>query len=149
MSPLPNTPTLVRKRQWTAIGGSLGYVLVLLITAAWAYGPADLAAGLTSIQIGPWLWWALLGGAVVGAVLAVTFVYYRLVFPLFSVALVYVVATYQMWQALQSPYPLLPGTPLDLYLVGWPLLLALALVSGLIERRIRGAKPSSENSEAM
>lgn len=149
MPSLPNTSTMVGNRQWTAIGGSLGYVLILLITAASAYGVADLLAALVSIQIGPWLWWAFLGGAVVGAVLAVTFVNYRLVSPLISVTLVYTVAMYQMWQALQSPYPLLPGTPLDLYLVGWPLLLALALATGIIERRIRGARPSSENSEAL
>lgn len=149
MPSLPNTSTLGENRQWTAIGGSLGYVLILLITAASAYGVADLLAALVSIQIGPWLWWAFLGGAVVGAVLAVTFVNYRLVYPLISVTLVYTVAMYQMWQALQSPYPLLPGTPLDLYLVGWPLLLALALATGIIERRIRGGRPSSENSEAL
>lgn len=145
MAPLPDASTSAR---WAAIGGSFGYVFVVLITAVWAYGPADVSAGLVSSQIGPWLWWALLGGAVVGAVLAVTFARYGLVSPLLSVTLVYGVAMYRMWQALRSPNPLLPGTPLDLYLVGWPLLLALALGCGLIERRVRGVEPSSENSEA-
>jgi hypothetical protein len=100
-----------------------------------------------SIQVGPRLWWAILGGAVLEAVLAVTVVRYRLVSPLLSVAVVYGVTMYQMWQALQSPYPLLPGTPLDFYLLSWPLLLGLALATGLVERRIRATEPTDGNSE--
>lgn len=146
MPPLSQASRLARNTRRAAIGGSLGYVLVVLITAVWAYGPADLAAGLVSVQIGPWLWWALLGGAVVGAVLAVTVARYGLVSPLLSVTLVYGVAMYRMWQALQSPNPLLPGTPLDLYLVGWPLLLVVAIGSGLVERRVRTTAPPAENS---
>ena len=34
--------------------------------------------------------------------------------------------------------PLLPGTPLDVYLVGWPLLLLLVVGVGVVERRFRG-----------
>lgn len=148
MPPLLTTSTTSRNTYWAAIGGGVGYVLVLLTSAVWAYGRADVSAALVSSQIGPWLWWALLGGAVVGAVLAAAFVRYGLVSPLLSVTLVYGVAMYQMWHALQSPYPLLPGTPLDLYLVGWPLLLALALGSGLVEHRVRATNLSSEKSEA-
>ena len=144
---LPNPSTFSRKTQLTALVGSLGYVLVLLATAGLAYGLADLMAMLVSIQIGPWLWWAILGGIVVGAVLAIAFARYRLVTPLVIVVVVYAVMTYQMWQVLTAPEPALPGTPLDLYLVGWPLLLLLALGSGLIERRVRTTNDSVKGSE--
>ena len=148
MSPtLPNPSTFSRKTQLAALVGSFGYVLALLLPAGLAYGLSDLFSGLVSIQIGPWLWWAILGGAVLGAVLSVTVVRYRFVSPLLSVAVVYGVTMYQMWQALQSPYPLLPGTPLDFYLLGWPLLLLLALAIGFVERRVRATKPAAGNSE--
>jgi hypothetical protein len=144
---LPNPSIFSRKTQLTALAGSLGYVLVLLATASLAYGPVDLMAMLVSIQIGPWLWWAILGGIVVGAVLAIAFARYRLVTPLVIVVVVYGVMTYQMWQVLTAPEPALPGTPLDLYLVGWPLLLLFALGSGLIERRVRATNDSVKGSE--
>lgn len=113
----------------------------------WAYGLANVLGALVSVQIGPFLWWALLGGAVVGVVLGVSVARYGLISPLFSVLIVYGVAMYQMWQAVHSPYSLLPGTPLDLYLIGWPLLLGIVLVSGLVERRLRNSIAASQNSE--
>ncbi|WP_168654580.1 hypothetical protein [Halorubrum sp. PV6] len=143
---LPNSSTFSRKTQLAALVGSLGYVLVLLSTAGLAYGLTNLLAGLVSIQIGPWLWWSILGGAVVGALLAIAFAQYGSVTPLLSVVVIYGMAMYQMWQVLQAPEPLLPGTPLDLYLIGWPLLFLLALGSGLIERRVRTANASAKGS---
>lgn len=147
MSPaLPKPTTFSRKTQLTGLVGSLGYVLALLITAGLAYGLGDFMAMLVSIQVGPFLWWAILGGIVVGAMLAIAFARYRVVTPLVIVVVVYVVMTYQMWQVLTAPEPPLPGTPLDLYLVGWPLLLLLALGSGLIERRVRATNDSAKGS---
>lgn len=140
-------PPLVGRTRWAALLGSLGYVLVLLASASWAYGPADVAAALVSAQVGPWLWWALLGGAVVGGALAATVVRHGLVAPLLGVAVVYVATLYRMWQVLRSPNPPLPGTPLDLYLVGWPLLLALALALGVLERQVRALRQSGRNTE--
>ena len=150
MSPaLPKPSPFSQKTQLAALVGSVGYVLVLLLPAGVAYGLSDVAWALVSIQVGPWLWWAILRGAVLGAVLAVTVVRYGLVSPLLSVAVVYVATMYRMWQALQSPNPLLPGTPLDLYLLSWPLLLGLALTIGLAERRVRAAKPTAGDSEQL
>jgi len=145
-SALPKPTTFSRKTQLAGLVGSLGYVLALLITAGLAYGLGDVIAMLVSIQVGPFLWWAILGGIVVGAVLAIAFARYRLVTPLVIVAVVYAVMTYQMWQVLTAPEPPLPGTPLDLYLVGWPLLLLLALGSGLIERRVQATNDSVKGS---
>jgi len=114
----------------------------------WSYGVANVLDALASSQIGPFLWWALLGGVVVGIGLAVTVVRYGLVSPLLSVGIVYGVAMYLMWQTLRSSNPLQPGTPLDIYLISWPLLLVIALSGGLVERRLRNRYPSPENTEA-
>lgn len=114
----------------------------------WAYGIANVLDALVSTQIGPFLWWGLLGGAIIGVVLARSVIQHRLISPLLSVVIIYGVAIYQMWQALHSPNPLQPGTPLDIYLIGWPLLLSLVLGSGLVERRLRNNIPSSGNTEA-
>jgi hypothetical protein len=103
----------------------------------WSYGVANVLDALASSQIGPFLWWALLGGVVVGIGIAVTVVRYGLISPLLSVVVVYGVATYLMWQTLRSPTPLQPGTPLDIYLISWPFLLIFAFSSGLVERRLR------------
>lgn len=144
-SALLSRPNLTRRTLRAAIAGGLGYILVLVASAHWAYSNAltELWAALLSVQVGPFLWWGFLGGALVGAVLAVTIVQYGFLSPLLSVVLVYGVAMYQMWQALQAPYPLLPGTPLDIFFIGWPLLLGLALGSGLIERRVRAKQHAS------
>lgn len=82
-----------------------------------------------------------------GDLLAVTFVHYRRMFPLLGVTLVCRVVNVSDVAGPTAPYPLLLGASPDIYLVGWPVLLALALVSGLIERRTWGAKPSSESIE--
>jgi hypothetical protein len=42
-----------------------------------------------------------------------------------------------MWQAMQAPVAMLPGTPYDFYLVGWPVVLALAALVGFAERTVR------------
>ena len=140
-----------RKTTLAALAGAFGYTLVLLATAYWAYSTAlfELLGALLSIQVGPWLWWGFLGGAVVGAVLTISIVRYGLVSPLVSMGLVYGVAMYQMWQVLQDPYPYLPGTPLDLYFIGWPVLLVVALGSGLIERHLRAGNIARENKKTM
>ena len=133
------------KTRIAAIAGALGYLLVLLGSWYWAYGSLmELRALLLTAQVGPWLWWAFLGGALVGAVLAVSLVQYNLLSPLIVVAAVYGVATYLMWIVLQAPEPPLPGTPYDLYLVGWPLLLGAAVAIGYLEHRVRSGRSSNE-----
>lgn len=138
-----------RHTQRAALGGGLGYVLVLLASMHWAYGtlPGELLAALFNVQVGPWIWWAITGGAVVGAVLAVALVRHGLLSPLVSVAVVYVVMLYEMWKALQGPHKLLPGTPLDLYLIGWPLLLGLTLALGRVERVVRSRSAAESTPE--
>ncbi|PHQ38093.1 hypothetical protein DJ69_13400 [Halorubrum persicum] len=78
--------------------------------------------------------------------LAIAFVQYKLVTPLASVVVLYGMAMSQMWRVLQAPEPLLPGTPVYLYLIDWPLLFLIALGSGLIERRVRTANTSAKGS---
>lgn len=124
-----------------AIAGGAVHLGVLLVTWTWAYGPPTQAWRLLfSAQVGPWLWWAIAGSALVGAVVAVALVGYGLVSPLAGTALIYGSMLYEMWRALQAPAPLLPGTPFDLYLVGWPVVLGLAVALALAERRIRGRR---------
>jgi hypothetical protein len=113
----------------------------------WSYGGTNVLDAFVSRQIGPFLWWAVLGGVVIGIGLAVTVVRYGLISPLLSVVAVYGMTMYLMWQALQSPNPLQPGTPLDIYLISWPLLLIIALSSGLVERRLRNRYSSPEDTE--
>ena len=137
----PRPSALSAETRTAALGGALGYLLVLLGTWQWAYGSvAELGGLLLSVQVGPWLWWAGLGGTSLGAMLAVSFVRYDLLSPLAVVAVVYAVATYLMWNALQGPAPLLPGTPYDLYLIGWPLLLVAAVTVGYLEHRVRSGR---------
>ncbi len=137
----PRLSDLSSETRTTALGGAIGYLLLLLASWQWAYGSVlDLGGLLLSVQVGPWLWWAGLGGALVGAVLTVSFVRYDLLSPLAVVAAVYAMATYFMWQALQSSVPLLPGTPYDLYLIGWPLLLGAAVAVGYVEHRVRSGR---------
>lgn len=131
-----------------ALLGGVCYVLVVLATPpvmgfGVRGGLASLLGALFDPQVGPLLWWGLLGGAIVGAVVAVAAVRYRLVTPALSVAVAYAVSVYQMWRALQTPAPLLPGTPYDIYVVGWPVLLLLAVGVGAIELRVRTARRAS------
>lgn len=49
-----------------AFAGGPGYVFVSLATVMWAYGMATVLDALASTRIGPFLWWALLGGAGIG-----------------------------------------------------------------------------------
>lgn len=133
----PRPSDLSSETRTAALGGALGYLLILLGTWQWASGSVtELGGLLLSVQVGPWLWWAGLGGASVGAVLAASFVRYDLLSPIAVVTAVYGVATYLMWNALQGPAPLLPGTPYDLYLIGWPLLLGVAVAVGYVEHRV-------------
>jgi len=144
----PRLSDLSSKTRTAALGGALGYLLVLLGSWYWVHGSvANLGPLLLSVQVGPWLWWAILGGALVGAVLAVSFVRYDLWSPLIVVAAVYGVMTYLMWTVLQAPAPMLPGTPYDLYLIGWPPLLGVAVVVGYLEHRVRSSHSPSETSQ--
>lgn len=147
----PRISSLSRRTKRVAIVGSLGYVVVLLASFYWGYyvsGVSEFVAVLGSVQVGPWLWWALLGGAVVGAVLTVAFVRYRLVSPVLVVALVYAFTMYRMWLILQPPNTLFPPTPLGVYLIGWPLLLGMALVVGRVESTVRKTSAVNSTSEA-
>ncbi|QKY20976.1 hypothetical protein B4589_011545 [Halolamina sp. CBA1230] len=144
---LPRPSDLSSETRTAALGGALGYLLVLLGSWYWAYGSvAELGALLLSVQVGPWLWWAILGGALVGAVLAISFVRYDLLSPLVVVAAVYAVMTYFMWQAMQARGVLLPGKPYDLYLIGWPPLLGAAVAVGYLEHRVRSSRSPDEPS---
>jgi len=136
-------PALSRRTKLAAAGGSLLYVLVLLVSWAWTYGGlAGLFGALFSVQVGPWLIYAFGGGALLGALLAVTVVRYRLVTPTVVVAVLFAVAMYRMWQAMQGPYTLLPGTPYDIYLVAWPVVLGIAITVGFVEYTIRAWEQS-------
>lgn len=104
---------------------------------------------LASRHVKPWLWWTLLGGALVGAVLAITYCQYDLVAPTLSVARVHLVLMLQIWQLLRAPHPLLPGTPYDSYYIGWPVLLGLALIAGVIEQRVRQVILVDVNSDVI
>jgi hypothetical protein len=148
ISALLRPRTVSRESRWGGVVGGLGYVLVLLLSLTWAYGLVNVLDALVSIQIGPWLWWAFLGGAILGGLLGMSYTTYNLVSPLLTVVVVYGVAMYQMWLALRSPYPLLPGTPLDIYLISWPLLLLLAVGSGFVEHRLRDRPSDSRKKEA-
>jgi len=119
-------------------------VLAVLLGPFWlGYGPftslSGLGDALTSAQVGPWLWWGFAGAAVVGAVAGGAVGRDRLVAPAVVAAAVYAGAIYRTWVALQDPAPLLPGTPYDLALVGWPVTLALAVAAGAVERYARRA----------
>lgn len=121
-----------------ALAGGFVHPTVLLAIWTWGMGtPSETWRLLFSAQVGPWLWWSMVGGAVVGAVVAVAFARDGLVTPLLGVGLLYAIAVYETWQLLRAPEPVLPGTPLDLYLVGWPLVFALAVGLALGERRLR------------
>ncbi|ESP88174.1 hypothetical protein [Candidatus Halobonum tyrrellensis] len=128
-----------------ALLGSVGYSLVLIVTVSVAYSPLFWVA-LFTVQVGPWVWWALLGGGIVGATLGVTVVRYGLLSPVLVVAAAYVVTVYRMWETLTSPRLFLPGTPLDLYAVGWPVLLGVALGCGLVERHVRSIGRTGRSS---
>jgi cation transport ATPase len=123
-----------------ATGGVL-YVSLLLTTWFLVYRGFDgLAAALFTVQVGPWLVYAFGGAFVVGAVMAVSIVRYRLAMPSLVVLAAFAVAVYRTWELLQRSVTLLPGTPFDIYLVGWPVVLGLAVGGGLVERRVRGRK---------
>lgn len=138
------SPELSPQSKRAALVGGIFYVLILLVTPhvmgfGGGFTVESFFGALFSVQVGPWLWWAFIGGGIVGAVLAVTFVRYGLVTPILSVIVMYAFSMYQMWQLLQAPYPLLPGTPYDFYLIGWPILLLIALGVGAIEWRVQTA----------
>jgi len=137
-------PPVSRRTQWTALAGALAYVAVVLVVWVAAYGGPGLLAGLFTMQVGPWLVYAFGGAAVVGATLGVSVGRYGLVAPVAAVACLFAVVLYQLWQALQSPYVLIPGDPFQLYLVAWPAVLAVAVVAGLVERYVR-ATMDAEN----
>ena len=126
-----------------ALVGGVTYVALLTATCHWAYGlSAGTAQMLLSVQVGPWLWWAIVGGAAVGANVGATLAAGR-VGPTAVVAFAYLVVSYRMWLLVQEPHVLLPGTPLDLYLVGWPLLFGLAALAGRLEGRFRSRSAGS------
>jgi len=129
----------LRESKGVAVVGGLLYILILLGLWFLIYGGIrGLAGALFTSQVGPWIIYAFGGGTVVGAVLAVGIARYRLVAPTLVVFVAFSVSMYEMWQLLQQPYTLLPGTPYDIYLVGWPVVLCLAVVGGIIEKRVRG-----------
>jgi hypothetical protein len=137
-------PTVSRRTQRAALAGALAYVAVVLAVWVAAYGGPGLLDGLFTVQVGPWLVYAFGGAAVVGATLAVSVDRYGLVGPTAAVACLFAVTVYQLWQALQSPAVLLVGDPFQIYLVGWPVVLAVAVFAGLVERYVR-ATMDAEN----
>ena len=140
----PRLPARSSRTARAALVGGVCYVGVLLATPplmgfGGEGGLASLLGALFDPQVGPVLWWVILGGGIVGAVVAVTVVRYRLVAPALSAVVAYTYSVYQMWLALQSTALLLPGTPYDIYVVGWPVVLLLAVGVGAIEWRVRTA----------
>jgi len=140
-------PTVSGRTQWVALAGALAYVAVVLVVWVTAYGGPGLLDGLFTVQVGPWLVYAFGGAAVVGATLAVSFDRYGLVGPTAAVACLFAVTVYQLWQALQNPAVLLVGDPFQLYLVGWPVVLCVALLVGLGERYVRGSAGGARDAE--
>jgi len=132
-------PSVSRRTQWVALTGGLAYVAVVLVVWVAAYRGPGLLDALFTVQVGPWLVYAFGGAALVGAALAVSFDRYGLVGPTVAVTCLFAVAVYQLWQALRSPYVVLVGDPFQIYLVGWPVVLCVAVLVGLAERYVRGA----------
>jgi hypothetical protein len=143
------SPDDPRRARVAALGGALAYVAVVLVVWVLAYGGPGLLEGLFTLQVGPWLVYAFGGAALVGAVLAVSVAEYDLVSPTAVVVGLFAFVLYDLWQALQNPAVLLPGDPFQLYLVGWPAVLVVAGVAGLVERYVRavvGRRDAVENS---
>jgi len=109
-----------------------------------AYGSPNLLAGLFTAQVGPWLVYAAVGAALVGATLAVSLDAYRLVGPTAVVAVLFGFALYRLWRLLESPVVAMVGDPFQLYLGGWPAVLALAAGAGALERYARSAVADEE-----
>lgn len=138
------------KTRIAALAGALGYLLLIVGSWYWAYGSlVELGGLLLTAQVGPWLWWVFIGGAMVGGVLAVSLVRYNLLSPLIVVAVVYGVASYHMGKVLQAPEPPLSGTPYDLYFVSWPLILGTAIAIGYLEHRVRSGRSPNEIPQTM
>ena len=94
-----------------------------------------------------------LGGITIGSLVAIMYVRYQTRVPAIVATLVYLVAVswtwwqVHLWEGPGGPQELIPPllpwvTVLEYVLLGWPLLLVLALGSGIIEHRLRRAKPA-------
>lgn len=73
------------------------------------------------------------GAVLVGLVPAVALLDARLVTPALAVITLFVWGGYGTWAVLQAPGVATGPTPLDLYLVGWFVVLAVALFAGAVE----------------
>lgn len=123
-----------------AAGALAGVAIVCLAWVA-VYGALPVDALFTA-QVGPWLAYVLVGACVVGASVADRYRRRGAITPALVAGLALSIAGARTWQQLQGPYGYLPGTPFDLVLVGWPAVLAVALLAGGVERRLRaGERP--------
>lgn len=142
-----------------ALLGLVGLLIASMITSGvrlqYRTTPLPIFAdSLSPLSFGVY---ALLGGITIGGVVAFLYERYRAALPSIVVTLVYLVAIgwtgwqIQSWDGPSGPQepipPVLPWvTAFEYLVVGWPLLLVMALGSGLIEHRLRIKGPSEKNS---
>lgn len=115
-----------------AVGGAAHLALVLALQGAFGVaGPPT--TGPVAVASATYL---LAGAVLVGALPAALLVDRRLVAPATAVVGVLAFVAYQTWRLVQSAVVVTPGTWFDLYVAGWPAVLAVVVVLAAVERSV-------------
>lgn len=137
-----------RTKRVAAIGALSGAVITVVGLFAGGIMALDgLGEFLSDPLVGPLFLYAVIGGAAVGGTAATLYARYRLLAPMLLAFGVLAYAAFRTWRLFRSPVVPLPGTPIELAFLAWPLVLLAALLVGSVERVFRSWRKSSEATD--
>lgn len=131
---MPSSPVPSARAVVAGVGGGLAHLaLVFSLWGAFGVTPstADPVAATAAVYL-------LAGAVLVGALPVVLLVDRRLVAPAVAVAGVLVFSAYRTWRLVESPAAL--PRWFDLYVAGWPAVLAVVVVLAVAECSLRRAE---------
>lgn len=139
------TPRTRRLAGLGALAGVLVAVIGLFAGGIMALdGLGDLLADPLVVAL---FLYAVVGAAVVGATVSLLYARYRLYGPALVVAGVLAYAGFRTWLLFRSSAVPLPGTPIELAFLAWPLVLLAALLVGSVERVFRSRRKAGETAD--
>ncbi|QLD85776.1 hypothetical protein HWV23_08590 [Natronomonas halophila] len=137
-----------RTKRVAAIGALSGVVITVVGLFAGGIMALDgLGELLSDPLVGPLFLYTVIGGAAVGGTVATLYARYRLLAPMLLALGVLASAAFRTWLLLRSPVVPLPGTPIELAFLAWPLVLLAALLAGSVERVFRSWRKSGEATD--
>lgn len=134
-----------RTTRAAALGALVGVAIAVIgLFAGGIMALENLGELLSDPLVGPLFLYAVLGGGVVGVTVATLYARYRLLAPALLAIGVLAYGALRTWLLFRSPVVPLPGTPIELAFLAWPLVLLVVLAVGSVEYVFRNRRKASK-----